>query len=253
MAVEMAIMSLAREQLYPPDHPATLLLELAEQSLASTWVTVVKQHMSSPSLRLPIPSIWKCGQFPHDRLKASQSDPILRRSILQVYKRQIVRPLLVALDRYHATDDFAKWLPGLSCSYSHIQSWPTKLSLELLTLPVQPRMATWYCAWATIRATGCWPAHLYGHNTILHLLSRCPLCDCVDVGVGHCLFHCAASGSLLYILPGHVQRQIGAEAQKVTPRSLFALEALAGDAASIITFVGSCLDAALMGIFTSDE
>ena len=176
-------MSFAKVQLYPPDHPAALLLELAEQSLASTWVSTVRQLMSSPSLRMPIPSIWQCGLLPYDRLKAGQSNPDLRRMILQSYRRQIVRPLLAALDASNAADDFAKWLPGLSCSYSHIQSWPLKLPLGLLTLPVLPRMTLWYCACATIRATGCWPAHLYGHDTILHLLSRCPLCGSLFVPV----------------------------------------------------------------------
>merc|ERR1712023_159171 len=105
--IEKAIVSLARIQLYPIEHPAALMVALADDASQRTWLGALGSIMNSNRWASAIPRIWDTEICPKAMLKLAQVDASVRRNVLRRYKWQVVRPVLQAADAKALQDDCA--------------------------------------------------------------------------------------------------------------------------------------------------
>ena len=204
---ERNIITLARIQLFPLDHPAAIMCLLAETSHASNWYSMLCQEMASNAGGDPIPLIWSCGLFPRHLLNQARDDKTIRKNVLRKYKLEVVRPKLQHRDSVAFIRDANKCIFSLSVPFSAlIPSVCVRLN-ELYDIDSHPAAWKHFRVWAFIRLCGKWPAQFYSHPIAVHYLSACPLCQEEDITVAHALFDCPCTSNLFSKwLPTHGPR-----------------------------------------------
>lgn len=82
---ERSIITLARIELFPVDHPAALMCALSDSHLeAHTWVQVIREEMKANSKGPPILDIWECKIFPRELLNKTQNDKNMEKRFTKV-------------------------------------------------------------------------------------------------------------------------------------------------------------------------
>ena len=124
MMWERSIITLARIQLFPLDHPAAMMALLAEDSNAPTWYSTVRDEMSSNAKGYPIPPICKCTLFPRHLLNQARSDKAIRKNILRRYRLEIVRVKLQHRDTVAFQRDAEKTVFSLNLRFCNLVPSP---------------------------------------------------------------------------------------------------------------------------------
>ena len=125
--------SLARVQLLPPGHPTALLVHVAMDFDDFTWMAKVQQLCSELNICSLVDSQVVTPEFlfqaVHDRATAKQG--------LQLYKKTVVKPPLLDLDKHNFHKSAGKCLSSLGLAYidlcpdMNLQGWTFDTRLEL--------------------------------------------------------------------------------------------------------------------------
>ena len=186
-------MSLARVQLLPPGHPTALLVQLALDFDDSTWVAKVRQICSE----LNIPSLVDSQVVTPEFLFQAAYDRATAKQALQLYKKLVVRPPLLEMDRCNFHKSAGKFLSSFGLAYIdlcpdlNLQGWTT--------LPLSMSKEEWGLVqvWCFIRCTGLWPLSFFSaENSVLRLL-HCPGCGCLNPSIDHALRSCPHTAHFL--------------------------------------------------------
>ena len=127
-AIQRACLFLAKVFLLPQDHPTYVMIFLARTCSHGTWWHSVTELMQN----LCIPTLEASQLVGASSLDQARGDLLLRKSLLQRYKCQVVVPILQRRDDSEFTQSAGKVLPGLSSTHSefcHTYSVPDRLGL----------------------------------------------------------------------------------------------------------------------------
>ena len=180
---ERALLLKARIQLLPLTHPASRLLEVAQDADVCSWASQVATLQTSPRFGASIPDI--LAGFPSELIREARASATVRRQLVAKYRTEVVRPVLTDYDRtvFERAASVSTW------PYIVFQPAPDGL----------PEHETWafYRAWACVRVLGRWPLAVFGAGGLPNLLELCPLCSEPQVEVQHLLSGCICTAALL--------------------------------------------------------
>ena len=185
--IESVMVARARLAILPQEHPAVVLMRIAERSHAITWCTKFRQVANGNALPRHIPDIESCEGFPPEALQEARQCSQARRFLLRRYRWSVVRHTLIEYDQAAFIKAGQKFLPGLQCYHGDLQPVPMRLAVGLLELDISPGSWRWFRAWAVIRLTGCWPCPLDNGGPVEETFEKCALCGKANVGVEHAI------------------------------------------------------------------
>ena len=185
-----AILLLARLLLLPSSAPVYNLVQMAANSDCASWVSRVRDIMSSSRFSHPIPCI--LNVFDELVIANARCCKLTRKALIRRYRHAYVKP---AFDEYDA-EAFAAAASSSSWPYHSFQCSPEAFPLPLLR--IDWGVCTWeyYRAWATIKVTGRWPLSVHGAGDLPQQLSVCPLCGVSNVDIVHLLSSCGGTFDL---------------------------------------------------------
>ena len=148
-----------------------------------TWVAKVRQLCSELNICSLVDSQVVTLEFlfqaVHDRATAKQ--------VLQLYKKTVVKPPLLALDKHNFHKSAGKRLSSLGLAYidlcpdMNLQGWTTlPLTLDWSYVRI----------WTFVRCTGLWPLSLFSAENSILRLPHCPGCGRPNPSVDHALKSC---------------------------------------------------------------
>lgn len=187
--IEEAIVSLARIQLSPPDHPARQVQQIADTIPAVCWSRDIRHLMTTGEFGT-ISEVIACEAITVEEVESAWRCRLARKSLTRFYRQSVVRPILQAWGSKAFAMSADKWIPcfGLNvCSFLH---FPEQFDQELLMMdPCAVRLLC-FRVWALARITGKWPMTVCGGEELLDTLPICRCCGAPNISVVHALCSC---------------------------------------------------------------
>lgn len=181
-----------------------------------------------------LPDLDSCGLFSVSELHGATYNPALRKMVLRSYRHDVVKPLLLDLDKQHLMESIIEPVPTFGFSLVDLGFYEVRLEWEMFDHASVQTSHFNFRAWSLARITGRWPLPLLGKAELPQHIA-CPACGREDVSVLHMLGGCSATQQLY--------RNFRARGPSRSSRREF-LQHLFGDPCTWLAsqeFVGSCL------------
>ena len=182
-----------------------------------------------------LPDLDSCGLFSVSELHGATYNPALRKMVLRSYRHDVVKPLLLDLDRQHLMESIIEPVPTFGFSLADLGFYKFASSGKCLTMPPCPDFSFQFPGMESCADHGGrWPLPLLGKAELPQHIA-CPACGKENVSVLHMLGGCSATQ--------HLYRNFRAQGPSRSSRREF-LQHLFGDPCTWQApqeFVGSCL------------
>ena len=122
-----------------------------------------------------LPDLDSCGLFTASELQEATSNPVLRKMVLRSYRHDVVKPLLLDLDKQHLMESIIEPVPTFGFSLVDLGFYEVRLEWEMFDHASVQTSHFNFRAWSLARITGRWPLPLLGKAELPQHIA-CPAC-----------------------------------------------------------------------------